>query len=201
MEKSGDLSLFDAVGESTSHRLQKEFVKLERMIALDRSLSINYSFSESPFGKTLVASTSKGVCYMAFYEDKKKAVQEFKARFPHSTFEEQSDEWHVKANSIFEEDCKNLETINLHIQGTDFQFQVWNELLKIPLGELSTYGEIAQRIGKPNASRAVGTAIGSNPVAFIVPCHRVVQKSGKIGGYMWGTQRKVKIIAWEAEKR
>lgn len=203
MEKSKNLSLFVGVNQeegSVHFKLHKEFVRMERITPSDCPLSINYSFSVSPFGELLVASTSKGVCYMAFYEDQLEAIQQLKARFSRSTFAEQLDPWHTKIAAIFREDGENLETINLHLQGTEFQFEVWNELLKIPLGELSTYGEIAQDIGKPKASRAVGTAIGSNPVAFVVPCHRVVQKSGKLGGYMWGTERKKKLISWEAEK-
>lgn len=203
MSKSKELTLFGGMnqrGDATIHRLEMEFVQLEKITLLDNPLSINYAFSESPFGELIVASTSKGVCYMAFYEDQSKAIRQFQARFPSSTFQQQSDEWQAKTIAIFKEDWENLETINLHLKGTDFQFKVWNELLKIPLGELSTYSEIAQQIGKSQASRAVGTAIGSNPVAFIVPCHRVVQKSGKPGGYMWGSERKRKIISWEAEK-
>lgn len=203
MIESRNLSLFDGVNQqedSSNPILQNVFVQLERMTSPEASLSINYSFSESLFGKILIASSSIGVCYMAFYEDQSKAIEQFKVRFPNATIVEQYDEWHRKAKAIFKEEKQDLEMIHLHLQGTEFQFQVWNELLKIPLGELSTYGEIARKIGKPKASRAVGTAIGSNPVAYIVPCHRVVQKSGKIGGYMWGVPRKRNIISWESGK-
>jgi AraC family transcriptional regulator of adaptative response/methylated-DNA-[protein]-cysteine methyltransferase len=88
----------------------------------------------------------------------------------------------------------------LHLKGTDFQLKVWQTLLKIPLGRLTTYGAIANNIEKPNASRAVGTAIGSNPVAFLIPCHRVIQSTGTFGGYMWGNTRKTAIIGWEGSK-
>ena len=91
-----------------------------------------------------------------------------------------------------------LNQIKLHLKGTDFQLKVWETLLKIPMGNLSTYGQIAGEIQNPKASRAVGTAIGSNPVAFLIPCHRVIQSSGHFGGYMWGTTRKTAIIGWEA---
>lgn len=84
---------------------------------------------------------------------------------------------------------------------TPFQLKVWESLLKIPMGALSTYGDIATKLGNPKSSRAVGTAIGRNPVAFLIPCHRVIQSSGKIGGYMWGQDRKVAMIGWEAVKR
>ncbi|HLW30052.1 MAG TPA: methylated-DNA--[protein]-cysteine S-methyltransferase, partial [Brumimicrobium sp.] len=101
---------------------------------------------------------------------------------------------------FFSQDWARIKKIKLHIKGTDFQLKVWKTLLEIPLGKLSTYGEIAQHIQKPKAARAVGTAIGSNPIAFLIPCHRVVQSSGGIGGYMWGADRKVKIINWETGK-
>ena len=99
---------------------------------------------------------------------------------------------------IFQEDWKQLDQIKLHLAGTPFQLKVWESLLKIPMGHLTTYGDIAQTIQNPNASRAVGTAIGSNPVAFLIPCHRVIQNSGHIGGYMWGLDKKSAIIGWEA---
>jgi AraC family transcriptional regulator of adaptative response/methylated-DNA-[protein]-cysteine methyltransferase len=89
-------------------------------------------------------------------------------------------------------------TIALHVKGTEFQLKVWAALLEIPFGELSNYGEIAQQIGHSKASRAVGTAIGSNPIALLIPCHRVVQANGKLGGFKWGLERKAAIIAWEA---
>ena len=96
---------------------------------------------------------------------------------------------------------KKPEEIKLHLKGTDFQLKVWETLLKIPFGNLSTYGTIAKQIEKPSASRAVGTAIGDNPVAFLIPCHRVIQSTGTLGGYMWGIDRKQAIIGWEAAKK
>ena len=101
---------------------------------------------------------------------------------------------------IFTQDWQQLENIKLHLKGTSFQLKVWETLLKIPMGQLSTYGNIAASIEKPTASRAVGTAIGSNPVAFLIPCHRVIQSTGLFGGYMWGPTRKAAIIGWEAAK-
>ena len=105
-----------------------------------------------------------------------------------------------KAISILQSNHHDLSEIKLHLKGTEFQLKVWESLLKIPMGELTTYGEIAKNIGNNKASRAVGTAIGSNPVAFLIPCHRVIQSSGHFGGYMWGTTRKTVIIGWEGAK-
>jgi len=94
-----------------------------------------------------------------------------------------------------------LDKIKLHLKGSSFQLKVWEGLLKIPMGNVTSYGTVARYIGKPNASRAVGTAIGSNPVAFLIPCHRVIKASGHLGGYMWGNTRKSAIIGWEAAQK
>ncbi len=106
----------------------------------------------------------------------------------------------VRALFVFQQDRCKLEQIKLHLNGTAFQLKVWQALLKIPLGDLTSYGAIAQKINRPTAARAVGSAIGHNPVAFLIPCHRVIQNSGNMGGYMWGTTRKSAIIGWEASK-
>ena len=101
---------------------------------------------------------------------------------------------------IFQDNGTNLPQLKLHLKGTPFQLKVWEALLTIPKGQLSTYGALPKAIDKPKASRAVGTAIGKNPVAFLIPCHRVIQSSGTFGGYMWGPTRKAAIIGWEAAK-
>ena len=101
---------------------------------------------------------------------------------------------------ITESDDESLSNFFRPLHNSEFQLKVWEMLLKIPMGQLATYGDIATQVGKPNASRAVGTAIGSNPIAFLIPCHRVIQSSGNTGGYMWGTIRKTAIIAWESAK-
>lgn len=110
------------------------------------------------------------------------------------------DKFQQDALSIFQNNWQQLDQIKLHLKATEFQLNVWQALLTIPTGELTTYGSVADKIDKPKASRAVGTAIGSNPIAFLIPCHRVIQSSGKIGGYMWGNTRKSAIIGWEASQ-
>jgi AraC family transcriptional regulator of adaptative response/methylated-DNA-[protein]-cysteine methyltransferase len=99
---------------------------------------------------------------------------------------------------VFTHDWSRLSQVKLHLKGTAFQLKVWETLLKIPMGKLTTYGSIARQIQVPKASRAVGTAIGDNPVAFLIPCHRIIQSTGVIGGYHWGAIRKTAIIGWEA---
>lgn len=189
-------------GFSSTSRLHDLFVNIEGMTPAEyknggKHLSINYSFATSPFGALLVASTSKGVCYMAFEEDEAKALNNLKNKFPNAAFQRKVDLIQQNALFIFQNDWSKLNEIKLHLKGTDFQLKVWESLLKIPMGKLSTYGSIAAQIGNSNASRAVGTAIGSNPVAFLIPCHRVIQSTGNFGGYMWGNTRKTAIIGWE----
>jgi len=206
--KEEKASLFDTAyetGLSSTSRLHDLFVKIEGMSPAEyknggKSLNINYNFSESPFGKVIAASTEKGICYMAFETDHHKALGDLQAKFPNASFFERKDDFQNNALSIFSKDWSELNTIKLHLKGTDFQLKVWESLLTIPMGKLSTYGNLADKIGNPNASRAVGTAIGSNPVAFLIPCHRVIQSTGKIGGYMWGSERKQLIIGWESSK-
>ncbi|MFT4202578.1 MAG: methylated-DNA--[protein]-cysteine S-methyltransferase [Chitinophagaceae bacterium] len=201
-------TLFDTAfetGFSSTSRLHDLFVNIEGMTPADyknggKDISIHYSFAESPFGNIIVASTSKGVCYMAFDDNEANAFNHLKQKFPNATFQRELDLMQQNALSIFQNDWSKLPEIKLHLKGTDFQLKVWETLLKIPMGKLSTYGSIAEKIGNANASRAVGTAIGSNPVAFLIPCHRVIQSSGNVGGYMWGNTRKTAIIGWESAK-
>lgn len=198
-------TLFDAAietGLSGTGRLHDLFVNIEGMTPREyknkgANLNINYSFGESPFGKIMVASTHKGICYMGFSDDSETTFLELKNRFPNANFVQKSDEIQENALKIYSQDWNDIGKIKLHLKGTDFQLKVWEALLAIPTGRLSTYGELAESIDKPKAARAVGTAIGSNPIAFLIPCHRVIQATGALGGYMWGTTRKAAIIGWE----
>ena len=192
-------------GLSGTSRLHDLFVNVEGMTPGEfknggENLVINYCFAESPFGKLIVASTAKGICHMFFEEDEHHAFSDLKSRFPNAEYHQVTDTLQQNALFIFQKDWKNLDQIKLHLKGTDFQLKVWETLLKIPLGTVSTYGAMAESIDRPKAARAVGTAIGSNPVAFLIPCHRVIQANGNIGGYMWGETRKSAIIGWEAAK-
>ncbi len=201
-------TLFDTAyetGLSSTSRLHDLFINIEGMTPAEyknggKNLVIHYSFAESPFGSLIVASTSKGICYMAFEDDESTALNNLSIKFPNATFQRKLDLLQQNALFIFQNDWSKLNEIKLHLKGTDFQLKVWESLLKIPMGGLSTYGGIAERIGNPHASRAVGTAIGSNPVAFLIPCHRIIQSSGTVGGYMWGATRKTAIIGWERSK-
>ena len=154
------------IGLSGTSRLHDLFISIEGMTPgvfknEGENLVINYSFANSPFGKLIIASTSKGVCHMFFEADEHKALHDLKQRFPKASFHNTTDKFQQDALMIFQEDWKQLDQIKLHLAGTPFQLKVWESLLKIPMGRLTTYGDIAKTIDNPNASRAVGTAIGS----------------------------------------
>ena len=206
--KQQNATVFDAsfeTGLSGTGRLHDLFVSIEGMTPGEykqggKDLHINYSFSDTPFGEVLIASTSKGICYMAFADKETSALQSLQRQFPNASFTQTTDALQQQALRVFAHPEDDLGNIRLHLKATPFQLKVWESLLKIPAGGLSTYGSIAKDIELPGASRAVGTAIGSNPVAFLIPCHRVIQSSGVLGGYHWGSVRKASMIGWEAAK-
>lgn len=193
------------MGLSGTSRLHDMFITIEGMTPGEyknggSTLRINYSFAKSPFGEIIVAATNKGICHLAFSENNTSAFETLQSIFPNATFHKKSDQFQKEALQVFRNDWTDLNEIKLHLKGTKFQLKVWEALLSIPYGDLSTYGEIAETIEHPKASRAVGTAIGNNPIAYLIPCHRVIQKSGNIGGYHWNPIRKKAIIGWEASK-
>lgn len=206
--KTQQSSLFDVAyetGLSGTSRLHDLFINIEGMTPGEykngaEQLRINYSFAESPFGMLIVASTVKGICHMAFAEDQETAFQELKNKFPNARYEQVLDMIQQNALYIFTQDWSKLKEIKLHLKGTPFQLKVWETLIKIPMGKLSSYGLIASQINHAGASRAVGTAVGDNPIAFLIPCHRVIKANGEIGQYHWGNTRKTAMIGWEAAK-
>ncbi|MFA6456733.1 MAG: methylated-DNA--[protein]-cysteine S-methyltransferase [Bacteroidota bacterium] len=189
-------------GLSGTGRLHDMFVSIEGMTPAEfkhggAELTLNYSFAETLFGNVIIASTPKGICHLAFSEDDTDALKELKHQFPAAQFVHRLDRIQQNALFIFTQDWKKLETIKLHLKGTAFQVKVWETLLKIPMGKCSTYGSVAKAIQHSKASRAVGTAIGENPVAFLIPCHRVIKSSGGFGNYHWGETRKIAMLGWE----
>lgn len=135
---------------------------------------------------------------MAFADNEAAAFEALQQAFPNAQYHQRVDLIQQNALFIFSHDWKKLNQVKLHLKGTAFQIKVWEALLKIPMGQLSTYGNIAKHLHNPKASRAVGTAVGDNPVAFLIPCHRVIQSTGVIGQYHWGSIRKTAMIGWEA---
>jgi len=203
--KDKQASLFDATfetGLSSTSRLHDLFVSLEGMTPAEyqnggQQLLITYQFASSIFGEILLASTQKGICHLVFVEKEEEALNVLFQKFPNAKFTPGTDQHQTQALQFFQNPTSDLSQIKLHLKGTDFQLKVWQSLLTIPMGALTTYGAIANQIDHPKASRAVGTAIGSNPIAFLIPCHRVIQASGVFGNYMWGPTRKTAIIGWE----
>ena len=162
------------------------------------NLVIHYSFAKISFGNILIASTHKGICQTSLAKDENTAVENLRKKFPKATFQQVNDASHQNVVSIFANKLP-FEQIFLHVKGTDFQLEVWKALLKIPMGKLVSYSDIAKQTFHPKAYRAVGTAVNKNPVFFLIPCHRVIQSDGHIGNYFWGTEVKKDIIEWESK--
>jgi AraC family transcriptional regulator of adaptative response/methylated-DNA-[protein]-cysteine methyltransferase len=191
-------------GLSGTSRLHDLFIRIEGMTPGEyqqggKNLHIYYSHAETRFGNILIASTEKGICHISFIQ-KESGLSDLKNRFPAARLEQKTDLHQQEGLKMFRDDWSDLDKIKLHLKGTPFQIKVWNALLQIPTGSLKSYLEIANEIGDPKASRAVGTAIGNNPIAYIIPCHRVITSSGNLGGYHWGLDRKTAMIGWEAAK-
>jgi AraC family transcriptional regulator of adaptative response/methylated-DNA-[protein]-cysteine methyltransferase len=137
---------------------------------------------------------------MAFADDEAGALKALQKNFPNARYKQMVDLIQQNALYIFTHDWEDLDKIKLHLKGTAFQVKVWESLLKIPMGHLSTYGNLAKQLHTPKASQAVGSAVAANPVAFLIPCHRVIQSTGVFGQYHWGSTRKTAMIGWEAAK-
>ncbi|MGJ7032678.1 bifunctional helix-turn-helix domain-containing protein/methylated-DNA--[protein]-cysteine S-methyltransferase [Niabella hirudinis] len=209
MLKNTRASLFDVAfetGLSGTGRLHDLLVKVEGMTPGEyknggASLNINYRFASSPFGKILVASTPKGICHIAFADEgAQQALAVLQSGLPHARYRQAEDEVQQKALRIFLQDWSKPEEVKLHLKGTPFQIKVWETLLKVPSGGVTTYGDLAVNAGYVGASRAVGTAVGHNPVAVLIPCHRVIRSTGAIGQYHWDAVRKNALIGWEAAR-
>lgn len=203
-----NVSLVDTtfeIGLSGTSRLHDLFVNVEGMTPGNfknggQDLQIQYSFAKTLFGDIIIASTQKGICHLAFVANQQTETEKLFKLFPNASFVQKTDLLQQNALQFFSNDWNDLHKIKLHLKGTPFQLKVWQSLLKIPLGNISTYATIAENILSPKATRAVGTAIGANPVAFLIPCHRVIKSSGIIGEYHWGSNRKVAILGWEASQ-
>ena len=194
------------VGLSGPSRLHDLFVTHEGMSpgiykAKGAGLEIQYGFHPSPFGNALVMTTGRGLAGLAFADEGEEvsALDDMRSRWPEATYINDQAATAPFASRVFSPGQWHPDTpLKVVFIGTDFQIRVWETLLRIPLGKLSTYSDIAAHLGKPDASRAVGTAVGRNPISFVVPCHRVLGKSGGLCGYHWGLTRKRAILGWEA---
>src|SRR5262249_19365362 len=202
-------SVLDAsyeVGLSGPGRLHDLFVTHEAMSPGEwksggEGLTVYFGFHPSPFGSALVMATERGLAGLAFADPGKEraALADMKGRWPRATYVENSARTATVARRIFDPtQSQAAAPLRVVLIGTDWEVRVWETLLQIPMGQLTTYSDIATKIRKPTAARAVGTAVGKNPISFVVPCHRVVGKSGDLTGYHWGITRKRAMLGWEA---
>jgi AraC family transcriptional regulator of adaptative response/methylated-DNA-[protein]-cysteine methyltransferase len=196
------------VGFSGPGRLHDLFVVHEAMSPGEwktggGGLTVYYGFHPSPFGSALVMTTERGLCGLAFADQggEQAALADMRGRWPNARYAEDSARTVAHAQRIFDSKLWRPDTpLRVVLIGTDFEIRVWETLLSIPMGKAATYSDIAKKLGNSKASRAVGAAVGKNPVSFVVPCHRVLGKSGQLTGYHWGITRKRAMLGWEAAK-
>ena len=206
----GSASVLDTayeVGLSGGSRLHDLFVSHEAMTPGDYKrrgdgLEMAYGFHASPFGDTLIIATDRGLAGLAFVDEDKghtrqEALADMTQRWPKASFVAAPEKTAKFARQIFSPPGSKEQPIRLVMIGTDFEVRVWETLLKIPMGRAVSYNDIARHLGQPTASRAVGSAVGRNPISFVVPCHRVLRGDGSLGGYHWGLTRKRALIGWE----
>ncbi|MGB3536358.1 MAG: methylated-DNA--[protein]-cysteine S-methyltransferase [Microcoleaceae cyanobacterium] len=204
-----DHSVLDSalsVGLSSSGRLHDLFVTLEAMSPGEfktqgAGLQIYYGIHPTPFGLALIAVTKRGICHLSFPDERylQNPEQVLHKDWKNAEIILDSSQTQPFIQQIFHSDVFNHpKPLTLLVKGTNFQIQVWRALLKIPFGETTTYQKIAHNIDYSTAARAVGNAVGQNPIAYLIPCHRVIKADGKLGGYRWGSERKAIILDWES---
>lgn len=195
-----DLSI--DLGLSSPGRLHDLFVNLEAMSPGEfksggAGLQIRYGLHDSPFGRSLIATTARGVCNLHFLEADHMAETLLRQDWPNAEIHFDPTVTAAIAQQIFQP-AGLQPPLTLHVKGTNFQIQVWRALLNVRFGDLTTYQTLAEMLNRPTAARAIGNAVGDNPIAYLIPCHRVIQASGELGGYRWGLDRKILMLGWEA---
>ncbi|THD48735.1 MAG: methylated-DNA--[protein]-cysteine S-methyltransferase [Bradyrhizobium sp.] len=192
------------VGLSGPSRLHDLFVAHESLTPGDYrrdGLTLTFGFHPSPFGEAIVVAAPRGLAALGFVDEggRAAALEDIRRRWPRAEFIENTEATAALATRIFDSRLWRPETpLRIVMIGTDFEVRVWETLLAVPMGAATTYSDIARCLGKPKAARAVGAAVGRNPISFVVPCHRVIGRSGALTGYHWGLARKQAIIGWEA---
>lgn len=201
------LEVADSLGLSSGSRLYDHFVHLEAVTPGEyktggAGLTIEYATHDTPFGKAFIAITPRGVCSFAFLDNTEisEHLTGLLRKWPRALVQENRQQTLEVIQNMFGEARKLNCPVSLHVSGTNFQISVWKALLRIPPAAVVSYSQLATAIGHPDSARAVGQAVGANPVAFLIPCHRVIQQSGKLGGYHWGETRKQAIHAWESAR-
>ena len=210
----------EAAGLSSQSRVYDLFTTLEAVTPQEYKLhgsgiSVEYGFHETPFGKCLMGVTGRGICWLAFLqtdEDEQTALETMKEHWFNSVFRQNQTLTLEFVNTIFnrkdlparsrfgEAGAEAQRKLHVLVKGTNFQVKVWEALLRLPLGNITTYQDIAKSIHNPNALQAVGSAVGSNHIAYLIPCHRVIRKDGMLGEYRWNSTRKKSMIGWEMAK-
>lgn len=198
--------LAQTAGLSGQSRVYDLFTTLEAVTPQEYKLhgsgiQIEYGFHKTPFGNCLIGVTERGICWLSFIcldEDGRHELENMKEHWHNSVFHQNQNLTIEFVDNIFNrKDAKTQSKLHLFVKGTNFQIKVWEALLRIPMGDVTTYQDIAERISNPKAMQAVGSAVGSNHIAYLIPCHRVIRKDGILGEYRWEATRKKSIIGWE----
>lgn len=199
------LDVSGALGLSSGSRLYDHFVRLEAATPGEykgggNEMNIDYAVHDTPFGKAFIAMTGRGICAFAFLdgEDIDTHLSAIRSDWPLAVLRNTDKRTLATVTRMFSAPLRSDRPLSLHVSGTNFQVSVWKALLQIPPATVTTYSQVASAIGRPGAARAVGRAVGANPIAFLIPCHRVIRQTGELGGYRWGPTRKHAIHAWEA---
>lgn len=206
-ESKSLLEVTDTLGLSSGSRLYDHFIHLEAVTPGEYKmggvgLTIEYAVHDTPFGKALIATTPRGVCHFSFLENMEVNghLAGLYKKWPHAQMQKNHQRTLPVIEAMFSGKMKSDRPLSLYVSGTNFQTSVWKALLQIPPATVVSYSQVATAIGHPGSARAVGRAVGANPVALLIPCHRVIQESGKLGGYHWGETRKHAIHAWETAR-
>ena len=208
MKNAGSLlDVSHETGLSGAGRLHDLFVSVEAMTPDEfrrhgKQLRIRYGFHPSPFGECIVAVTDRGICHLAFVPQsgRTEAESDLRRRWKNAEVIADATAARPYTDTIFGSTATDT-ILSLHLKGTNFQIKVWQALLKIPAGRITSYEAIARLINRPKAVRAVANAVAHNPIAFLIPCHRVIRKTGAVGGYRWGSTRKKAMLIWEAGRK
>jgi AraC family transcriptional regulator of adaptative response/methylated-DNA-[protein]-cysteine methyltransferase len=202
------LEVSNELGLSSGSRLYDHFVNIEAVTPGEFSrhgegLSIAYGVHETPFGRAFIAVTRRGICRLSFLDPE--GIDTHREglidTWPRADVTEDGIKTASVIRSVFTDSATARSPLSVHVSGTNFQASVWRALLQIPPGEVRSYSQVASAVGKPSAVRAVGQAIGANPVAYLIPCHRVIRQNGELGGYHWGVTRKRAMQAWEQARQ
>lgn len=210
-ETSTLIEAAEAAGLSSQSRVYDLFTTLEAVTPQEYKqrggITIQYGFTETQFGEALIGISERGVCWLSFIQtdgDPFTSLNEMKTYWSNSIFRENSELIEEYAKRIFPSPrqlkANTGERLHLFVKGTNFQIKVWEALLRLPVGNVTTYQSIAEKIGSPRAMQAVGSAVGANHIAYLIPCHRVIRKDGILGEYRWNSVRKKSIIGWEMAK-